>query len=580
MEQMQRLRKQIAVGLGREPADLVIKSCRIVNVYTHSVRRGDIAVCGGRIAGISWEEDGLYIGKEEVDGEGMYALPGLIESHIHIESSFLTPEEFGRLMIPRGTTTVIADPHEIVNVCGLTGLEYMRRAGERSPLDIFYMLPSCVPSTPFEHGGAAVGAGDMDRVIGRQGILGLGEFMNAPGVLEGNGDDLAKLLLAKERGRVVDGHGPGLKGAQLAAYVGAGILTDHECSTVEEMQERLEAGMYVQLRYGSACRDLERLAMGVTEENSRRCLLCSDDRQPLSLLKEGDLDEHLRVCVKAGIHPVTAIQMASLNAAECYGLRDRGAIAPGKRADIVLVEDLEDFRVRKVWVKGVLCAENGRFLGELEKEDFSAVGSTVNVSGFGEERLEMNLSSDEVYVIDVVPGSVVTGKGRARIKRTQKGDFQYENGCEIAKLAVVERHHGTGNVATALIRGYGIRKGAVALSIAHDSHNIITAGVDNRDMALAVKTLIAQRGGIVLAGEGRILGSMPLPVGGLMSDMPGEWVAKKLEELHRLAVEELGVSREIEPLMTLCFMSLPVIPSLKLTDMGLFDVEEGKFLSY
>lgn len=568
------LKSQIAVARGLQPADTVIKNCRIVNVYTGEITDGDIALWNGKIVGI-----GEYEGKKIVDAEGSYALPGFIDSHIHIESSFVTPEEISRLLVPHGATTIIADPHEIVNVCGIDGMNYMLDAAKSAALDIKYMLPSCVPATPFEHAGAVVDADAMKDTMKDAHVLGLGEYMNYSGILNAADSDMDKLMVAYEHGKLIDGHSPGLSGRDLNAYAGAGVHNDHECSTVEEMKDRLERGMYVLMRQGSACHNLRTLLAGVTPANSRRCLLCSDDRQPKTIFEEGHLDAHLRICVEEGIDPVTAVQMATLNAAECFRLYDRGAIAPGLRADLVLVKDLKEFKVEKVWIEGTLVAEDGRYLPKVTRCDITPVKGSVHVKDFSVEKLKMNLKSDHVHVIDILPGGVVTGKGTADVARTPDGDFQYDSNADIVKIAVVERHKNTGNVAVGLLRGYGMKRGAVALSIAHDSHNIIAVGVSNEEIAFAVEQLIAQTGGVVITSEGQVLESMPLPVGGIMSDQTGEWVDKKLTSLHETAYRKLSVSRDVEPVMTLCFMALPVIPELKLTDMGLFDVTKFAFIS-
>ena len=565
---------QIEVARGLQPADIVIKNCRIVNVYTGEIIEGDIALWNGKIAGI-----GEYEGKEVVDAKGSYALPGFIDSHIHIESAFVTPEEISRLLVPHGATTIIADPHEIVNVSGIDGMNYMLDAAEHAALDIKYMLPSCVPATPFEHAGAVVDADAMKDTMKDARVLGLGEYMNYPGILNTSDSDMDKLMVAYENGKLIDGHSPGLSGKDLNAYAGAGVRNDHECSTVEEMKDRLERGMYVLMRQGSACHNLRTLLAGVTPFNSRRCLLCSDDRQPKTIFEEGHLDAHLRICVEEGIDPMTAVQMATLNAAECFRLYDRGAIAPGLRADLVLVKDLKEFKVEKVWIEGTLVAEDGRYLPEVTRCDITPVKGSVHVKDFSVEKLKMNLKSDHVHVIDILPGGVVTGKGTADITRTSDGDFQYDPSADIVKVAVVERHKNTGNVAVGLLRGYGMKRGAVALSIAHDSHNMIAVGVSNEEIAFAVEQLIAQTGGVVITSEGQVLESMPLPVGGIMSDQTGEWVDKKLTSLHETAYQKLSINCDVEPVMTLCFMALPVIPELKLTDMGLFDVTKFEFIS-
>ncbi|AUS98280.1 adenine deaminase [Clostridium thermosuccinogenes] len=568
------LKKRIDTAAGRRPADLVIKNCRIVDVYNSTIIEGkSIAISDGCIVGI-----GDYQGVHEIDAQGQYAAPGFIDSHIHIESSYVTPEEIGRLLVPHGTTTIIADPHEIVNVCGMEGMNYMLEASKGTKLDIRYMLPSCVPATPFENAGAVIDAAKMKEPLRDSRILGLGEFMNYPGVVEADDEVMNKLLIAINGGKLIDGHSPGLTGKELNAYVACGIHTDHECSTEEEMLDRLSRGLYILLREGSACHNLRTLLKAVTPANSRRCLLCSDDRQPETILKLGHLDNHLRICVEEGISPVTAIQMASLNAAECYGLHDRGAIAPGLRADIVLLDNLKDFNVQRVFIQGEEVAREGKYLPEIRRCDISAVQGSFHVKDFSVEKLRLKLNSRHVNVIDILPGGVVTAKGMAEVALDEKGEFIWQPEQDIVKAAVVERHRGTGNVGLALIRGYGIRSGAVALSIAHDSHNIITVGTKDEDMALAVESLVKQGGGIVLVKNGEIINCMPMVVGGIMSDRSGEWVSEKLSQIHKDAYEQLGISKAVEPIMTLCFMSLPVIPEIKVTDKGLFDVTRQAFI--
>ena len=569
----QELKHLIDVAAGREPADLVIKNCMVVNVFTGRIVPGDIAVCGDRIAGI-----GSYEGRQTVDARGKYAAPGFIDSHIHIESCYVTPEEISRLLVPHGAATIIADPHEIVNVCGIPGLDYMMEAAKDAALDIKYMLPSCVPSTSFEHAGAIVDAAQMEEPIRRGNILGLGEFMDYPGVISASDSVLEKLLVAKKAGKLIDGHAPSVAGLELNAYAAAGIQGDHECSTVEEMNDRLERGMYVLMRQGSACHNLRTLVKGVTPENSRRCLLCSDDRQPKTIFSEGHMDNHLRICVEEGLDPVTAIRMATLNAAECFRLHDRGALAPGYRADIVLLDDLKDFRVRKVWLGGTLCAEDGRYLPQVHRHDAAAVRGSIRLKDFSAEKFKMHLASNKVNVIGILPGGVVTKKDTAEIRLDADGEFVWQPEQDIVKVAVLERHHYTGNVACGFLKGYGIQAGAVALSVAHDSHNIIVCGVSDQEMESAVLALEKQQGGIVLVKDGQVIASMPLPIAGLMSDQSGEWVEQKLTEIHEKAFSQLGIQTGVEPVMTLCFMSLPVIPEMKLTDMGLFDVTEFHFI--
>ena len=576
------LKKLIAVAAGRTPADLLVRGGKIADVYSGRFIEGDLAVADGLVAAIG--EAGSYQGLEVIDAARQYVLPAFIDSHIHIESSFLSPPELGRLLVPRGTATIIADPHEVANVAGLEGLDYMLRTSEDIALDIKFMAPSCVPCTPFEHNGAALDAAALETPLKHERILGLGEMMDYQGLINENDEVLEKILLALGQGKLVDGHSPGLGGRDLSAYMAGMIHTDHECSTLEEMNRRLGMGMYVMLRQGSACRDLQKLLPGVTSQNSRRCVLCTDDCQPRTVFEEGHIDNHLRLCVQYGLDPMTALRMATLNAAECFGLKDRGGFAPGLRADIVLADNMWNFRVKKVFIKGKLTARDGRFLPPAAPPRTPAhAGDTVlrasfHVKDFSVRRLALPLSSDHVWVIDISPGSVVTGKGKAVVKRDSAGAFQFDPAVGVAKIAVVERHRHTGNVGLGLIRGYGIRRGSVAISVAHDSHNIIVAGAGDGDMAVAVEWLIALGGGAVLVRDGAVLEEMPLPLGGLMSDQTGEWVDRKLRSLQQKAVDDLGVNEKIEPLMTLCFMSLPVIPHLKITDMGLFDAAAFKFI--
>ena len=568
-----KMKKRIDVAAGRIPADLVIKNAKVIDVYSGTIVEGDIAMSDDTIAGV-----GHYEGLKVIDAKGRYAAPGFIDSHIHIESSYLAPEELGRLVVPFGSTTIIADPHEIVNVCGITGLNYMLKASEETALDIKFMIPSCVPATPFEHAGAVIDAKSMESPIQNPKVLGLGEFMNYPGVIQGTEDVLDKLMVAIENGKLIDGHSPGISGNELNAYAAATIHTDHECATIEEMNDRISRGIYVLMRHGSACKDLRNLVKGVTPFNSRRCLLCSDDRQPKTIFEEGHLDAHIRICIEEGIHPINAIQMATLNAAECFRLTDRGAIAPGLRADIVLFDSLEEIRVNQVFIAGKEVARDGEYLLPVHRCDSSSVQGSFHVKEFSKAKLKLKLNTNRVHVIDLIPDSVVTKKAVAEITIDEQGEFIFDPDRGIAKVAVVERHQNTGNVAVGFIRGYGITSGAVALSIAHDSHNIITVGVNDEDMEYAVQALIEQGGGVVIVNNQQVVESMPMPIGGIMSDQDGRWVEEKLSQIHEAAFKELGINCGVEPVMTLCFMSLAVIPEIKITDMGLFDVTQFQFI--
>ena len=568
------LKKLIDVAAGRVKADTVIKNAKIVNVFSGQIVEGSIAMVGEEFAGI-----GDYEGEVEIDANGQYAIPGLIDSHIHIESSHLSPEEFGRLVVPLGTTTVIADPHEIVNVAGINGLNYMMNAAKNTALSVKFMLPSCVPATPFEHSGAIIDAQMMKGPIQFTNVLGLGEFMNFVGVVNADDEVLDKLLVAKRFGKIIDGHAPMIKGKELNAYSAAGIRGDHECSTIEEFNDRLENGEYVLLRQGSACHDLPNLAAGVTGRNSRRCLLCSDDRQPKTIFEEGHVNGHLKMCVDLGIDPITAIQMATINAAECWRLEGRGAIAPGYRADVVLVDNLDDFNASKVWIEGNLVAEDGKYLPETKHFDSAYVTGSVNISGFTKEKLQMHLKSNRVKTIQILTGGIVTGNKVMEIKIDDQGEFVYDPSIDCAKIAIVERHHNTGNVACGFLSDYGINQGALALTIAHDSHNVVAVGVNDDDIMTAVQAVKEQGGGIALVKDGEVLERMALPIGGLMTTEPGEKVAAQLEKMHGIANDVLGIRDGIDPFITLSFMSLPVIPELKITDCGLFDVTKFEFTS-
>lgn len=567
------LKKIIDTAAGRIKADTVIKNCRAINVYTGKIEETDIAISDGFIAGT-----GNYEGIKEIDAGGKFAAPGFIDSHIHIESSYLAPSELGKLTVPHGTTTIIADPHEIANVRGIKGMDYMLEDADGTDLDIKFMVPSCVPATIFETAGASIDSRDIADYMDSRNVLGLGEFMNYPGVIYGDDETLDRILAARDRGRVIDGHAPNVFDKELNAYAAANIAADHECATLEDMENRLSRGMYVMIRQGSACHNLKTMIKGVNSTNSRRCVLCSDDRQPKTIFEEGHLDNHINMCLEEGIDIVTAIQMATLNAAELFKLEDRGAIAPGKRADIVLFDMDEKIHVKDVFIEGKHCASEGKYTGKDVKADISGVRNSMNVEGFSKDKLKLNLTGEYATAIELITGEVVTKKTKVKVQKDSDGDFVRNPNEDVVKIAVVERHKGTGNVACGLIKGYGIRKGAVALSIAHDSHNIIVTGVNNDEMEAAVNALIAQEGGMVLVKDGKVIESMPLPIGGLMTDKSGKWVDEKLTDMHEKAHRELGISGDVEPVMTLCFMSLPVIPEIKITDRGLFDVTKFDFI--
>ena len=567
------LKRLIDVANGNKKADLVLKNGSIVDVCSGKIFKADLAIAEGYIAGF-----GEYDGETEVDIEGKYIAPGLMDAHIHIESSYCTPEEFGRMVVPHGTTTVIADPHEIVNVCGIKGFHYMQEAAKNTCLSVKYMMPSCVPATKMEDAGYVISAEDMADDIVSKDVPGLGEFMDYNAIIENDDIALDKLVLAKNHGKIVDGHSPNLCGKALNAYACAGIDTDHECSTLEEMEDRLERGIYVQLRQGSACHNLGALIPGINEFNFRRCLLCSDDRQPKTIFEDGHLEYHLKTLVNAGISPVMALAMATVNVSDCYGLKDRGMIVPGKRADLVIFEDLKDFKVSSVYILGEEAARDGEYLKELKKHDFTDVSNTVHLDNFKKEMLQMWLKSDEVYAIEMIAGGVLSKKTKIKIKRDENGLFVFDKNIDACKCAVIERHHNTGKIGLGIIKGYGIQSGAIAASVAHDSHNIICVGVNDDEMDLAIENVKQNGGGFALVKDGKVIESLSLPVAGLMSDLSGEEVSKKLLSLHKKAVVELGVNESLEPVMSLTFMSLIVIPELKLTARGLFDIFENRFI--
>ena len=569
------LKNLIDAAAGRIKADLVIKNCQIVNVLSGEIISGEVAIFNGKIIGMGNE---IYDGNEIFDAKGKFLAPGFIDGHIHIESSYISPEELGKIIVPRGTTSIIADPHEIANVCGLTGLKYMLDAAKRTKLNIIYAMPSCVPATPFEDAGAVIEAADMAELLSDENIFSLGEFMNAPGIINCDDKALDKILLATNMGKLIDGHAPNLTGKDLNAYLSAGVGGDHECTTVEEMHERIAKGMYVLIREGSACHNLKTLIKGVTSTNSRRVLLCSDDCQPKTILELGHMDKNIRMCVEEGIDPITAIQMATINVAESIGLHDRGIIAIGARADLVLLDDLKTFHASDVWIGGEHVAKDGRYLPKIIPADISSVRGSVRVKNFSVDRLRMNLTGGKVNVIGIEPGGVVTKKYLAEVKRDETGDFIFDPAQDICKVAVIERHHETGKVGLGLLGGYGIKRGAVAVSVAHDSHNIIAAGVSNEEIFCAVEALIKMEGGMVLVKDGKIISMIPLMIAGLMSDLSGEELKEKLDTLHAKAHAELGINDSVEPVMTLTFMSLPVIPEIKLTARGLFDYATFSFI--
>ena len=553
---------------GRIKCDVVIKNARYLDVFNAELRTGDIALCGGKIVGI-----GSYSGMEEYDFCGKVVVPGLIDSHMHIESTQLCPEEFASLAVPRGTTVVIADPHEIVNVCGLAGADYIRRAAARTPLEVKLMLPSCLPATPFETSGAVIDADATARALKGGKFFGLGEMMNYPAVAAGDEEVLSKIAAAGAAGKLTDGHAPAMSGMELNSYIVSGVRTDHECATALEAAEKVARGMYVLLREGSASHDLKNLLPAVNANNFRRFALCTDDRHADGLAAEGHIDHVLRTAVKCGLKGEMAAVMCTLNAAECYRLNGKGAIAPGYDADLAVFGDLVDFECSAVFKAGKLVARDGKplFSGRLGLP--AAVKNTVNVAPVSPDMFTIKLSGPRARVIGLQRGTLVT-KSLVEEVPTRGGDVLLD-GTDILRLAVVERHFASGRVGLGLVKGYGLKDGAAATTVSHDSHNIIVVGDDKAAMARAVEELKRMGGGMTLVHGGNVV-SVPLDIAGLMSSAPAAEHVALSARLYDAAYKA-GVDRGIEAFMTLSFLALAVIPELRLTDRGLFDVNAFGF---
>ena len=560
----------LRIARGDEPADLALRNGRVVNVFTGEIIDADIAITGDTIVGVG----GDYEARDEVDLGGRYVCPGLIDAHVHIESSMLTPPQFARAVVPRGTTTAVTDPHEIANVAGANGIRYMLAVSEGLPLTTYVNLPSCVPATHMGTAGAELSADDLLGMFDLPRIVGLAEFMNVPGAVLGLPGALEKLVAF--RGCVIDGHAPATGGKWLQAYVGAGPGSDHECTTADEMLEKLRLGMYVLIRESTAAKNLRALAPAITLYNSRRCAFGTDDRHPADLLDEGHLDHMIRMAVAEGVDPITAIQMATINAAEWFRLRDRGAIAPGKRADLVVFSNPQNFDAERVFAGGVLVAQDGEPVGDWPAPavDDSLVRDTVHVD-WKQLSFKIPAYGERVRVIGVVPDQVVTGHLIEPVQM-QGGMAVAVPARDLLKMAVIERHRGTGNVGLGFVHGLGLERGALAGSVGHDAHNLIVAGCDDVSMMTAARAVGDLGGGLVAAVGEEVLCSVPLPIAGLMSDQPVEVVREQMDRLIKVA-RDLGSTLH-DPFMTLGFLALEVIPSLKLTDQGLVDVEKFDFV--
>jgi adenine deaminase len=560
----------LAVARGDEPADLILRGGRVVNVFTGEVEATDVVIAGERIAAVSTG----YTARAELDLGGQFVTPGLIDGHVHVESSMVSPPQFARAVVPHGTTTVISDPHEIANVAGAAGIRYMIEASHGLPLTIFINLPSCVPATSMGTAGAVLEAEDLLALAGEERVLGLAEFMNVPGAVLGLPGALEKLLAFQ--GRHIDGHAPAVTGKWLQAYLAAGPSTDHESMTADEAREKVRGGMYVLVRESTAAKNLHALLPAITPENARRFAFGTDDRHPADLLDEGHLDYLIRLAVAAGLDPVTAVQMATLNAAEAFGLRDRGAVAPGRRADLVVVPDLHDFRAAQVLAGGRLVAQAGAPVGAwpLPTPDDTAVRGSVHVD-LAALSFRIPAQGRRLRVVGLIPDQVATGH-LVLDATLVDGEAVADVGRDLLKLAVVERHHGTGRVGLGFVQGLGLQRGAIAGSVGHDAHNLTVAGADDASMLTAVRAVQELGGGLVAALGDAVLGSVPLPIAGLMSDQPVEVVRQQMDTLLH-AARALG-SPLHDPFMQLGFLALEVIPQLKLTDRGLVDVEQFDFV--
>lgn len=570
-EKINRMKKRIDLAAGKRPASLVLKNCKIINVFNGKIIHGNIAIDHGKIIGI-----GNYEGENSIDLDGKYVAPGLIDAHMHMESTLVTPDQMARIIVPRGTTTVVADPHEIANVLGMKGVEYMIEATEKTHLNGFFMLPSCVPATPYENAGATLDRAALSLLEYHPKVLGLGEVMDYPSVISGSLDMLEKLEMADRM--IIDGHGPDLTGKMLNAYMINGIRTDHECTTLEEMEERIGLGMYVAIREGTAAKNLDTLIKGVNTHTKQQCMFCTDDKHPEDILDNGHIDYHIRRAIALGIDPITAIQMATINPARCYNLRDIGAIAPGYDADLIVFDNFENFEILEVYKKGYLVANDKKALFEATKIDSAHVEGTVKINPITAEQLKLKLESDVAHVIRINSGSIVTEHAVRRVYVDEEGYFKTNKHLDIKKIAVIERHGKTKNIGIGLVENLHITGGAIATTIAHDSHNIIVVGDNDADMALAVNEIVKLQGGITIASHGQVMGSLPLPIAGLMSSESMEHVASVLRDLRLIAIKDLSIPPSMEPFMTLSFLALPVIPELKITDRGYFDVKSFTFI--
>lgn len=561
------MKTMIGVTMHDIEPDLVLKNAKVINVFSHEVMPCDVAIAGGRIVGL-----GSYEGGEEIDVSGRYVAPGFMDGHVHIESSMMTPSGFASLIMPFGTTTIIADPHEIANISGKDGIEFMLSSAEKSPLDVHIMVPSSVPSTTHETNGATMDADAIASMRGRKGVLGLGEVMDYNGVWRRHQDVLDKIQAMS--GNPIDGHAPSLTKEGLQAYRLAGVMTDHECHLASEAKERLDLGFYVHLRQGSQTKNLLDLLPAVNDHNKHRVMLCTDDYHPEDILKDGHINHLINLAVSGGIDPIDAIRMGTIQTAECYGLKDKGAIAPGYRADCVIFDDLHDIRPQMVFKDGRCVAENGKPRFPIRHTDPGSLLDTVHVNA-DDIDFCYGLSGRHVHAIELVKNNIVTKKTRVNIT-LENGKFVPND--DVLKYMVIERHRGTGNVGKAFVKGYGLNKGAIGMTIAHDSHNMIVLGADDESMRAVARELSRINGGIAIAKDGDIIQALRLEVGGIMTQQKAEDVIERLNDMKD-TLYGMGVHASIDdPFLSLAFLSLPVVPDIKCTDQGLFDVLEERII--
>ncbi|MBN1375597.1 MAG: adenine deaminase [Dehalococcoidia bacterium] len=557
----------ISVARGDRPADLVIKNARIINTYTSEIEKGDVAIAGGRIAGIGKYDKS----KEIIDIKGDYLAPGFINGHIHIESSMLHPTQYARSVVPHGTTSIVTDLHEIANVSGIDGIKFVLNCARRLPVDLFFKAPSCVPATHMETSGASIEASDIARLLKLKGNDGLGEMMNYPGVINTFAPVLDKIRVA--RGQIIDGHAPGVSGRQLDAYISAGIYSDHEVTTIKEGREKLRRGMYLMIREGSSEKNLSTLLPLVSGDTWRRCMFVVDDRSCSDLIGDGDVDAVIRKAIKLGLDPIRAIQLATINAAEHHRFYDLGAIVPGYRANLVTIKDLQTLQIDRVFYNGNLAAKAGKYLGKISNKCPNKLLESVHIKKLERAALDIEITGEPFPVVEIIPGQIVTKKTMVKLPR---GIFKADTKADIIKAAVFERHKATGNIGTGLVKGFGIKYGAIASTIAHDSHNLVVVGATDEDIIAAVRAIEKMQGGLVVCKGGKPIATMPLPVCGLLSLNPAEEVSKQFNEMERAAAT-LG-KLPAAPFALLSFIALPVIPELRITDMGIVDVIKFKLI--